>query len=267
MATGLCLGRRRRRTTLLLSSVPSFLSPLGSFADLGVSFRAGRHLATVTPVSASTLHSSFLCPLRPLFTRRPHVCSPPSVARSLEGSVLQNWFDLVLNLTWGGQGRYIAQTEPRKVLGCMSSGVLMKQANTVLPVLLLLLLRGPCRCEGLVVTASKQQRRQSRRWSTEGSQHPQHHKTDSGSGSLLEQIRKKTRVWADTADVETVERLKQSLGLEDVTTNPSIVSATALREAAAGGSGLRLRVWHDRLVHSRRHSLCVCAYAPHDWSC
>lgn len=51
-------------------------------------------------------------------------------------------------------------------------------------------------------------------------------------GNLLEQLQRHTTVWADTADVASVERLSR-VGIVDVTTNPSIVSATALGDVDA----------------------------------
>lgn len=117
---------------------------------------------------------------------------------------------------------------------CLPSEMRMTQVN----VLLLLVMFGSCCCEGLVVTSPRQQRHPSRRCSAEGGQGP--HKT---SSNLLEQIRKHAVVWADTANVHTVKHLEQSLGLEDVTTNPSIVSATARQDAGAEGSDIRLQVW------------------------
>ncbi|CBN79725.1 transaldolase B [Ectocarpus siliculosus] len=54
--------------------------------------------------------------------------------------------------------------------------------------------------------------------------------------NLLEQVQRRTTVWADTADLSTVEQLNHDLGLVDVTTNPSIVAATALQGAGSAGS-------------------------------
>lgn len=47
--------------------------------------------------------------------------------------------------------------------------------------------------------------------------------------NLLEQVRRRTTVWVDTADLSTVEQLNHDLGLVEVTTNPSIVAAAALQ--------------------------------------
>lgn len=54
--------------------------------------------------------------------------------------------------------------------------------------------------------------------------------------SLLQQLQRHTTIWADTADVKTVRRFGGTAGIEDVTTNPSIVSATARQFLAKGGS-------------------------------
>lgn len=63
-----------------------------------------------------------------------------------------------------------------------------------------------------------------------------------GADTLLGQVQTQTTIWSDTADVDTVERLRRSLGIVDVTTNPSIVSAIARGKAAAGESNLLLQV-------------------------
>lgn len=53
------------------------------------------------------------------------------------------------------------------------------------------------------------------------------------SYNLLEQLQRHTTVWADTADMTTVERLASAASVNDVTTNPSIIAATARRSAGA----------------------------------
>lgn len=70
--------------------------------------------------------------------------------------------------------------------------------------------------------------------------------------NLLEQLQLQTTIWADTADVSTVQRLNRDLGVVDVTTNPSIVSATARKVggAAAESGSSRITV---RLVIMRMH--------------
>lgn len=57
--------------------------------------------------------------------------------------------------------------------------------------------------------------------------------TPPAGNNLLEQLQRHTTVWADTADLATVERLACAAGINDVTTNPSIVAATARRSAGA----------------------------------
>lgn len=54
-------------------------------------------------------------------------------------------------------------------------------------------------------------------------------------GNLLEQLQRHTTIWADTANVASVERLSR-VGIVDVTTNPSIVSATALGDEDAASA-------------------------------
>lgn len=57
--------------------------------------------------------------------------------------------------------------------------------------------------------------------------------TPPAGNTLLEQLQRHTTIWADTADLATVERLACTAGVNDVTTNPSIVAATARRSAGA----------------------------------
>lgn len=52
--------------------------------------------------------------------------------------------------------------------------------------------------------------------------------------SLLDQLQRQTTVWADTADLATVERLACA-GVNDATTNPSIIAATTRRSAGPSG--------------------------------
>lgn len=54
-------------------------------------------------------------------------------------------------------------------------------------------------------------------------------------GNLLEQLQRHTTIWADTANVASIERLSR-VGIVDVTTNPSIVSATALGDEGAAST-------------------------------
>lgn len=63
--------------------------------------------------------------------------------------------------------------------------------------------------------------------------------------TLLDQLQSQTTVWADTADLATVERLAFA-GVNDVTTNPSIVAATARRSAGpAGESPFQVNSAHE----------------------
>lgn len=66
------------------------------------------------------------------------------------------------------------------------------------------------------------------------------------AGNLLKQLQRRTTVWADTADLATVERLAWAADVNDVTTNPSIVAATAQRSAGVtGGSPFQVTSVHE----------------------
>lgn len=63
-----------------------------------------------------------------------------------------------------------------------------------------------------------------------------------GADTLLRQVQTQATVWSDTADVDIVERLRRSLGIVDVTANPSIVSAAARVNVGAGESDIMVQV-------------------------
>lgn len=78
------------------------------------------------------------------------------------------------------------------------------------------------------------------------------------ANNLLEQLQQQTAIWADTADVNTVQHLNRDLGVLDVTTNPSIVSATARRDDGAGAHSGHLKVevgFTTAIVQHHAHAL------------
>lgn len=66
---------------------------------------------------------------------------------------------------------------------------------------------------------------------------------DFAPANLLEQLQRRTTIWADTADVGEVAQLARGFGIADVTTNPSIVFATARKDMEEGLGTLVAQVW------------------------